>query len=95
MIPPLLSRELRPGLIRDEVPERAGLALELAGLVGPVGDATTLLVAVGLSVSQRRQQNDPGLPIEEVGSVLTAMFAVVDAMPRLKTVLLRWKCVAI
>jgi hypothetical protein len=41
MVPPLLGRELGPGLLGDEVAERALLALELARLVArlhPVGD---------------------------------------------------------
>ena len=38
MIPPLLRRKLRIRLVADEVPERARLPLELARLVGVVGD---------------------------------------------------------
>lgn len=47
MIPPLLGRELGARLAANEVAERARLALELARLVGPVGDASALFLAVG------------------------------------------------
>lgn len=38
MIPAFLRRELRAGFVADEVAERARLSLELAALVGVVGD---------------------------------------------------------